>query len=381
MDAVFTVNAGSSSLKCAGYRLPDLRRVYSCHVSGIGTNTCQVTGDGFIGDSIAPATQANALEHALTGFRQSNSQARIIACSHRVVHGGSDYSSPIPIRDASLAALDQLSALAPLHQPHNLAGVRAMQKAVPEALQVACFDTAFHRGHPAVAEIYALPQDITDAGVRRFGFHGLSYEYIAAEMRRFDPELAAGEVVVAHLGAGASLCAMRNGKSIDTTMGFTALDGLPMATRTGQLDPGVVIHLLRQGRSIDDVERMFYQESGLKGLSGISGDIRDLLASDAPEAASAIDYFCYHVAREIGALAISLNGLNGVVFTAGIGENQAEIRANIVGRLNSLGATIDDRRNSAGNRSFQSPESSMKLLRIPTDEEVMLARHAARLID
>lgn len=380
MDAIFTVNAGSSSLKCAGYALPDLPRIYSCHARGIGTARCDITGDGFTGEALSPATQENALDRALAGFRAAHPNMRLVACSHRVVHGGPDYAAPVLIDDATLAALDRLSALAPLHQPHNLAGVRALMLAAPEALQAACFDTAFHRGHPRAAEVYALPQDITDAGVRRYGFHGLSYAYIADALCDINPDLAKGEVVVAHLGAGASLCALRNGQSIDTTMGFTALDGLPMATRTGQLDPGVVIHLLREGRSVDEVERLFYRESGLKGLSGISGDMRELLASDTPQAAFAIDYFCYRVAREIGALAISLNGLDGVVFTAGVGENQPEIRLNIANRLCSLGAKVDQARNGAGDARFDAAGSAVKLLRMPTDEESMLARYAARLI-
>lgn len=380
MDVIFTVNAGSSSLKCAGYAMPDLVRIYSCHVSGIGTTQCEATGDSFETEVVSPSTQSNALDRALDKFRSAYPEARIAACSHRVVHGGTDYAAPILINEATLASLEELSVLAPLHQPHNLAGVRAMQQAMPGSIQIACFDTEFHRGHPRAAEVYALPQEITAAGVRRFGFHGLSYEYIAKALQSIDPELAAGEVIVAHLGAGASLCAMRDGQSVDSTMGFTALDGLPMATRTGQLDPGVVIHLLRGGRSLDDVERMFYRESGLKGLSGESGDMRELIASKTPNAAFAIDYFCYRVAREIGALAISLNGLDGVVFTAGVGENQPEIRADIAGRLNSIGVKIDHGRNEAGDSRFEAAESQVKLLCIPTDEEAMLAQHAARFL-
>ncbi len=380
MRTIFTVNAGSSSLKCAAYAVDGLRRVFQCHASGVGSDDCRIDGDGLDGVAVTPSTQEAALAAAMAGFRAFCPAAELAACSHRIVHGGPDYAAPLLIDPAVLAELDKLGALAPLHQPHNLAGVRAMIAAAPDALQVACFDTAFHRGHPRTAEVYALPQGVTSSGVRRYGFHGLSYEYIAEALRDLDPDLAAGEVVVAHLGSGASLCAMRNGNSVDSTMGFTALDGLPMSTRTGQLDPGVVLHLLREGRSIDDVERMFYKESGLLGLSGETGDMRKLLQSDSTDAAFAVEYFCYRVAREIGALAVSLDGLDGVVFTAGIGENQPLIRANVAARLRSLGAIVEPGANDAGDIRFDAAESRIKLLAIPTNEELMLARHAARFL-
>ncbi len=384
MDVIFTINAGSSSLKCAAYALPGLERIYRCLVSAVGTERCSFdAGEDApaLKGPVSPPTQEASLARAMAGLRTARPEARIVACSHRVVHGGPDYDAPIVIDAEKRKALERLSVLAPLHQPYNLAGVAAMTAAAPGALQVACFDTAFHRGHPKVAEVYALPQAITASGVRRYGFHGLSYEYIAGALGEIDPELAAGEVVVAHLGSGASMCALRAGKSVDSTMGFTALDGLPMATRTGQLDPGVVIHLLREGRTLEEVERIFYKESGLKGLSGIDGDTRLLLASDAPDAAFAIDYFCYRIAREIGALAVSLNGLDGIVFTAGIGENQPAIRANVAARLTSLGVAFDPLRNAAGETRFGTQSSRVKLLRLDTDEEAMLARHAARLLN
>lgn len=380
MDVVFTVNAGSSSLKCAGYSLPGLERVYSAHAGALGTERASIAIDGLEDAPVAPPTQARALDLALTGLRRLLPAARVVACSHRIVHGGVDFAAPVEIDEAMRWKLEALVPLAPLHQPFNLAGVAAMSAAEPAAMQVACFDTAFHRGHPKVAEVYALPRAVAAAGVRRYGFHGLSYEYIAEALKREDPALATGEVVVAHLGSGASLCAMQGGASVDSTMGFTALDGLPMSTRTGRLDPGVVIHLLREGRSLDEIEDMFYRESGLKGLSGLSGDMRLLLASDAPEAAFAVDYFCHHVAREIGAMAVSLDGLDGIVFTAGVGENQPEIRRNISARLGALGVRVDEAANAAGRTRFEATDSKAKLLRIPTDEEQMLARHAARLL-
>ncbi len=381
--AIFTVNAGSSSLKSAGYALPSLERIFAGHVRNVGRDDCRLdaaAGDDQVAETIAPPTQAEALARSVATFRRLLPEHEIAACSHRVVHGGPHFDQPMRLDADGLAVLDSLTPLAPLHQPHNLAAVRAMIDTAPDAVQVACFDTAFHRGHPKAAEMYALPAEIAAAGVRRYGFHGLSYEFIAYRLKEIDPALAAGEVVVAHLGSGASLCAIGDGKSVDSTMGFTALDGLPMATRCGQLDPGVVLHLIRNGRSVDEVETLLYRESGLKGLSGLTGDMRALTASDDPAAAFAVDYFCYRVAREIGALAVSLNGLDGVVFTAGIGENQPEIRANVSRRLASLGVAVDEAANRAGADRFDAPESRVKLLRIDTDEELMLARHAAAFV-
>lgn len=382
MRAIFTVNAGSSSLKSAGYALPSLKKIFACHVRNVGHEDCRLdasAGDDALSEPIAPPTQAQALAATVAAFRRLAPDHDIAACSHRVVHGGPDFDRPILLDPGRLATLDRLAPLAPLHQPHNLAAVRAMIDAAPDAAQVACFDTAFHRGHPKAAEVYALPADITAAGVRRYGFHGLSYEFIARRLNEIDPDLAAGGVVVAHLGSGASLCALSGGRSVDSTMGFTALDGLPMATRCGQLDPGVILHLLRNGRTVDEIEKLLYRESGLKGLSGMTGDMRVLAASDDPAAKFAIDYFCYRVAREIGALAVSLNGLDGVVFTAGVGENQPDIRADVSRRLTTLGVAVDAAANQAGAERFDGPESRVKLLRLDTDEELMLARHAAGL--
>jgi acetate kinase len=271
--------------------------------------------------------------------------------------------------------------LAPLHQPNNLAPIRAIRERRPEIPQVACFDTAFHRGHPEVADRYAIPDRYYLEGVRRYGFHGLSYEYIAGRLQEVDPELARGRVVVCHLGSGASMCAISGGRSVDSTMGFTAVDGLPMGTRTGQLDPGVVLYLVQaKGYGAEAIERFLYHEGGLKGLSGVSNDMRDLLGSNAPAAKLAVDYFVHRVVRETGALAAAMGGIDGLVFTAGIGERSQEIRARVIGRLGWLGAELDNAANAAHTTTVSAPASRLKVLVVPTDEELMIARHTLTLI-
>jgi acetate kinase len=275
-----------------------------------------------------------------------------------------------------MARLERLVPLAPLHQPHNLAAIRAIQAQMPGLLQVACFDTAFHRGHPELADWFALPRRFYDEGIRRYGFHGLSYEYIARTLPAVAPELADARVVVDHLGNGASMCAMRAGRSLDSTMSFTALDGLPMGTRCGALDPGVVLHLHRAyGMDADAIEAMLYHECGLKGVSGISNDMRDLEASDDPAAAQAIDLFVWHIARELGALAAVLGGLEGIVFTAGIGEHVPAIRARVCALAAWLGVTLDPAANQAGGPRISAAGSRVAVFAIPTDEEQMIARH------
>ena len=260
-------------------------------------------------------------------LREQLGDARLAGVGHRVVHGGTEFAAPVRIDEAVLARLERLCPLAPLHQPHNLAGIRAVAAAQPDLPQVACFDTAFHRAHPELADWFALPRRFHDDGIRRYGFHGLSYEYIARTLPAVAPELKDARVVVAHLGSGASMCAMRAGRSVDSTMGFTALDGLPMGTRCGALDPGVVLHLIRAyGMDADAIEAMLYHDCGLKGVSGISNDMRDLLASDDPRAAQAVELFVWHIAKQLGALAAVLGGLDAFVFTAGIGERSPEIR-------------------------------------------------------
>jgi acetate kinase len=299
---------------------------------------------------------------------------------HRVVHGGIDHAEPVLVDDALLASLDRLVPLAPLHQPNNLAAIRALRARLPDLPQVACFDTAFHRGHSDVAERYAIPEELHAEGVRRYGFHGLSYEYIASVLPAAAPEIAQGRVVVAHLGSGCSLCALVNGRSVDSTMGFTALDGLPMGTRVGQVDPGVLLYLLTEhGWDAQRLQHFLYHDCGLKGLSGLSNDMRDLLASDEPAARLAVDYFVYRVVREIGALAAAMGGLDGLVFTAGVGENAPAIRSRVVERLAWLGFRLDQEANAARGPRLSPPGSRPSAWVIPTDEERMIAQHAQKL--
>ena len=303
------------------------------------------------------------------------------AIGHRVVHGGPDYSEPIVIDDAVLERLEMLSPLAPLHQPNNLAPIRAVRARQPQLLQVACFDTAFHRGHPEVADRYALPEQLYAEGVRRYGFHGLSYEYIANRLPEVAPDIARGRVVVAHLGSGASMCAISAGKSVESTLGFTALDGLPMGTRPGQLDPGIVLYLMREkGMSAKDIERFLYNECGLKGLSGISNDVRDLLASKDPRAKLTLDYFAYRISLYAGMLAAAMGGIDGFVFTAGIGENAPAIREAVAGRLAWLGLDFDRESNASGKMLHLAPSSRVACYVIPTDEELMIARHTLAVL-
>ncbi len=280
-----------------------------------------------------------------------------------------------------MARLAALEPLAPLHQPHNLAAIRLAGEAYPGVPQVACFDTAFHRGRPEYAEGYALPRALYDEGIRRYGFHGISYEYVAGRLAEIAPALAAGRVIVAHLGNGASMCAMAGGRSVETTMGFTALDGLPMGTRPGQLDPGVVLHLIEgRGMAAGEVAELLYRRSGLLGLSGVSSDMRDLLASGEPGAALAVAHFVYRCGVQAGAMAAALGGVDGVVFTAGIGENQPAIRAGIAERLGWLGAVLDPEANAAGAEVISAAGSRVALLVVPTDEELTIARHTRGVV-
>lgn len=315
-----------------------------------------------------------AAEHPLEG-------REVMAIGHRVVHGGTNFTTPRLVDPALITALEELCPLAPLHQPHNLAAIRAIARLQPELRQVACFDTAFHADRPAIATRFAIPRALHDQGIRRYGFHGLSYEYIARRLAELDPALAAGRIITAHLGNGASLCAMHAGKSVDTTMGFTALDGLMMGTRCGSIDPGVVLHLQTQmGMSLTEVEDLLYRKSGLLGVSGISNDMRSLAASDTVEASEAIELFVWRAAREIAALATSLGGIDGIVFTAGIGENNAEGRSRICQRLGWLGVELDGSANT-GNAGLISRSTSRVVVRvIPTDEELMIAQHTLAIL-
>jgi acetate kinase len=390
-DTVLTINAGSSSLKFSVYHIaggdrPELAA--KGEIEGIGTAPRFVAEDA-AGEALVerrfPDDQTSG--HAeflriLGGWlREQFAGSELIGVGHRVVHGGVDYARPVRIDPAVLEKLEALSPLAPLHQPHNLAGIRAVAGFRPELPQVACFDTAFHRAHPEVADWFALPRRFYDEGVRRYGFHGLSYEYIARVLPEVAPGIADARVVVAHLGSGASMCAIRSGRSVDSTMGFTALDGLPMGTRCGALDPGVVLHLNRAyGLDADAIEHLLYHDCGLNGVSGISNDMRDLLASDDPRAAQAIELFVYRICRELGALAAALGGLDGLVFTAGIGERSAPIRARVCARAGWLGLELDEAANRAGGPKISTAASKVAVYAIPTDEEQMIARHTLAVI-
>ena len=386
--ATISLNCGSSSIKFALYEARDgAARLLHGKVDGIGTAP-RFTACDAMGKRLAQREWQGAapVYESLLGelFDWLFAQAReydIAAIGHRVVHGGRDFDGPVLIDANVLDALDRLVPLAPLHQPHNLAGIRAVGTRHPELPQVACFDTAFHHGRPEVAMRFALPRAMHDKGIMRYGFHGLSYEYLARTLHATEPALARGRILAAHLGNGASLCAMRDGGSVDTTMGFTALDGLVMGTRCGTLDPGVVLHLQRQeGMSAQDVEEMLYHCSGLLGVSAISNDMRTLHASSDARAAEAIDLFVWRAVREAGALIATMGGIDGLVFTGGIGENDAGVRAAVCEKLGWLGVVLDAAANARHAREIDAPGSKVALRVIPTDEERMIALHVLETI-
>jgi acetate kinase len=384
-DLIGVVNAGSSSLKFALFE--GERRILSGQVDGIGVNPRARAKDA-TGGAITPpvldpppSTPAEAVPVLIPWLRERLGARRIAAIGHRVVHGGAKHAKPTRVTPELVNELEALVPLAPLHEPHNLSPIKAMLALDPDLPQVACFDTAFHRTIPEVAQAFALPRAMFDEGVRRYGFHGLSYEYIASVLPEVSPRLAEGRTVVAHLGNGASACALKAGVSIATTMGFTAVDGLPMGTRTGELDPGVVLHFIQQrGMDAAQIQEMLYRKSGMLGLSGgISSDFRDLLASTDPHAAFAVEVFCYRTARQIASLACALGGLDGIVFTAGVGENAAPVRAKICEALAWLGLAFDPAANAAHGPSLSTPGSAVEAWVVPTDEERMIARHTVAL--
>ncbi|MEY9324855.1 acetate/propionate family kinase [Sinorhizobium fredii] len=390
MDALLVVNAGSSSLKFQVFGIAEvgLTRQVRGQIGGIATRPrLQAKGaDGSVlVDQSYAAEAVRDLPAAIAAAREwllTLEGLELRAIGHRVVHGGPDYAQPVLIDATVLDRLASYQDLAPLHQPNNLAPIRLAMEINPDVPQVACFDTAFHRGHPEHADCYALPRALYDQGVRRYGFHGLSYEYIAERLHEIAPEAAGGKVIVAHLGSGASMCALRDGHSVESTMGFTALDGLPMGTRPGQLDPGVVLYLISEkGMSADAVSDLLYHEAGLKGLSGISNDMRELLASDDPRAAFAIAHFVHRCRLNLGMLAAALGGVDAFVFTAGVGENSAPIRARIAEGLTWLGAELDPAANDAGGALISTATSRVALHVIPTDEELMIARHTLALVN
>ena len=385
---IAVVNAGSSSVKFAIYGADARQDVrYRGRIEGIGTAPrLQVARPD--GETVAerswPADQldvrAATLEVLQTAAGLIQGTA-IAGVGHRVVHGGRDFAAPVRVDSAVMAALEKLVPLAPLHQPFNLAPIEAIAKAAPHVAQVACFDTAFHRTQPAIAELFGLPRNFAEEGVRRYGFHGLSYEYVAGRLKEIAPELADRRVIIAHLGNGASLCAMKNGRSIATTMGFTTADGLLMGTRCGSLDPGVILYLMDERKmGVREVEDLVYRRSGLLGVSGISSDMRSLRASHEAAAAEAIALFVYRVVREVGSFAAALGGLDGLVFTAGIGENDAKTRAEIAAGCAWLGLELDDSRNARGAGRISRDDSRVEAWVVPTDEEAMIARHTAAVL-
>jgi acetate kinase len=389
-DFALVLNAGSSSLKFCVYGRSTAEAwnlEARGQIEGIGTSPHLSAKDGAgsllekrpLGKAVIDA--GTALDTLAEWLRNRYGGGRVVGIGHRVVHGGPKYSGPIIITPQVLEELRELIPLAPLHQPHNLAAIEAVSTRLPGVPQVACFDTSFHRGQREVVELIPLPREITRAGVQRYGFHGLSYEYIASVLPQVAPEIANGRVIVAHLGSGASMCALKNGKSVDHSLGFTALDGLCMGTRPGALDPGVVLYLFQNLKlTAKEVETILYKQSGLLGISGISNDMRDLLGSRTSSARLAVDYFVYRAAKEIGALAAVLGGIDGLVFTAGIGENSAEIRSLVCEASAWLGIDLDREANARGDGRISQRNSRVSAWRIPTNEELMIARHTGLLL-
>lgn len=389
--ALMTVNAGSSSIKFAAYTLADLSLQLSGHVEGIGgeAHFHARSADGQLEEEHlwagpdTPHSHEPALRWVVRWMAQHMAGLQVVAVGHRVVHGGPHFSAPVLIDDAVMDRLRSLQSLAPLHQPHNLSGIVAARMAFGDVPQVACFDTAFHHHPNFVDDCYALPRALYDEGVRRYGFHGLSYEYIAHELQRRHPDVAGGRVVVAHLGNGASLCALHQGQSVATSMGFSALDGLPMGTRCGQVDPGVLLYLMQhKGLDLPALVDLLYKRSGLLGLSGgLSNDMRTLESANTPESQQAIAHFVRRIVREIGGLVAVLGGLDALVFTAGIGEHSALVRGEVMKALAWLGVNQDPQRNQGGECVVSSTGSPVLCLCMATNEEGMIARHTAALLE
>jgi acetate kinase len=390
MDTILVVNAGSSSVKFQIFSVEGegkLRRLIKGQMDGIGSRP-RLRASGADSDPLAdrayPIESVPDVPAAMGiagGWLRDELRITPMAVGHRVVHGGPDFDQPVLIDHGVVARLERFVALAPLHQPHNLAPIRSLLANFPALPQVACFDTAFHRTHDAVADYYAIPYQLHVEGVRRYGFHGLSYEYVAKTLLQVAPETAKGRMIVAHLGSGASMCALKGGRSIESTMGFTALDGLPMGTRPGQIDPGVVLYLISEkGMSPSNAQSFLYRNCGLKGLSGISNDMRELEASEDPKAKLAVEYFVYRIGLNAGLLAAALQGLDAFVFTAGIGENSVRIRARIAEQLRWLGVTLDESENSRHARLISRSDSRIPVYVIPTDEELMIAQHTLSLL-
>ena len=388
IDFALVLNAGSSSLKFCLFQRPpgeSWRLEARGQIEGIGTSPRLLVKDAksetITNQNVSVQDGHEAVEALAAWLRSRYGGSNVLGIGHRVVHGGARFVGPTILNQEVLAELRGLIPLAPLHQPYNLAAIEAAFARLPDVPQVACFDTSFHRGQEAVAELIPLPRDLRQAGLQRYGFHGLSYEYIASVLPEVAPQIANGRVIVAHLGSGASLCALRNGKSVDSTLGFTALDGLCMGTRPGAIDPGVVLHLFQSLKlPANEVETLLYKKSGLLAISGISNDMRDLLGRAEPDARLAVDYFVYRAAKEIGALAAVLGGIDALVFTAGIGENSPEIRQRICQASAWLGIELDESANQNRGPEISGPKSKVSVFVIPTNEELMIARHTGALL-
>ena len=383
-EAILSLNAGSSSLKFALFETAGLDRLMAGAIDmidGASRFRARDAAGNVLADEAWQGSQAQIVDTLLVWLDRHLGASKLIAAGHRIVHGGRDHHAPEAVTPALITALERLAPLAPLHQMHDLAPVRSITAARPGLPQVACFDTTFHKDMPPVAARFALPHQYESDGIRRYGFHGLSYEYVAGQLAKSAPNIAKGKVIVAHLGNGASLCAMHNGRSVDTSMGMTPLDGLVMGTRCGAIDPGVVLYLLRDGNmTVQDVEDLLYRRSGLLGVSGISSDMRTLLESTEPRAAEAIDLFVFRVAREIAALAATLQGLDALVFTAGIGEHAPEIRRRICEKTAWLGLKLDAEANRRGDMRITPSDSAIAGLVIPTDEEYVIAHHTSEFL-
>lgn len=390
MDTILVANAGSSSVKFQVFGIEQeggLERQIKGQIDGVGSRprmrVVSAAGDVLV-DRTYEAVNVNDVAAALAtagAWLRDELNIHPVAIGHRVVHGGPDYDKPVGVDQDVLMRLERYISLAPLHQPYNLAPIRSILARFPEIPQVACFDTAFHRSHGALADHYAIPEQLYAEGIRRYGFHGLSYEYIASTLPKIAPEIASKRVIVAHLGSGASMCALIGGRSVESSMGFTALDGIPMGTRPGQIDPGVVLYLMSEkGKSPADTQAFLYRECGLKGLSGISNDMRELQDSSDPRAVFAVDYFVYRVGLNAGMLAAAMQGVDGFVFTAGIGENSPKTRSAIAARLAWLGVSLDPEANANNLQTISRRDSRVPVYVVPTDEELMIARHTLALL-
>ncbi len=389
-NAIAVVNAGSSSIKFSLFAEADRQLELKARgqIEGIHTAPRFVAKDS-AGALVAEKSwgdgvelgHAGALDHLMGFVRGEFGQLRLAGVGHRVVHGGTEYAQPVRVDAKILSALEKYVPLAPLHQPHNLSPIRLLLERLPELVQVACFDTAFHRVQPPVAQLFALPKWLTERGVRRYGFHGLSYEYIAQALPKYDAKAARGKAIVLHLGNGASMCAISSGRSVASTMGFTAVDGLPMGTRCGNLDPGVMLYLMDELKMDSRaIEKLVYQQSGLLGVSGVSSDMRILEASAEPDAKIAIELFAYRIGRELGSLAAALGGVDAIVFTAGIGENSRSLRERVCKDAAWLGIELDATANHANASRISTPASRVAAWVIPTNEELMIARHTLALL-